>query len=190
VLPDTIPLEPIHFENNTLLDNNLHMVLLNAHNSEVVNNQFEGTGPSERMAGLWFSGENVLVQGNQFWEMEAGIRAAGTDPVDIGFAENASLIDNRFCEVGVPIELQEGSTVSETGTLSCPFPEPELGIVKSVRLSWPGYYDEDFVLEGAPSAEGPWNPLGAEISIENGSHTTYVPAEVSNQFFRLTAPQQ
>jgi hypothetical protein len=182
-----VPLEFIRFENNILRDNNLHMVLAMGHGNEVVNNRFEGTAPSERMAGLWFSGENVLVQGNQFWEMEAGIRAAGTDPVDLGLAENAVLIENRFCEVGVPIELQEGSSVTETGSLICPFPNAVIGIVKAAQLSWPDYYGEDYVLEGGPTRAGPWAKVMADLERVDGVLQATVALSDERQHFRLVA---
>ncbi len=179
------PLQPIRFENNTLWNNNLHMAIFEAQNHEGVNNLFKGTGPSRRMAGLWFSGDNVVVQGNAFEDMEVGIRATGVDPdfgTALGIADNATILNNRFCNVITNIEVQPMATATETGTLMCPFPDPKLMI-----LSWPGI-EAGFSVQSAPAPSGPWTTFDATPVRQNGENRVVVPATGDQRFFRLAKP--
>jgi len=179
------PLDFIRFENNSFRDNNQHLMLIRAINHEILNNHFEGTGPGQRPAGLWFSGENVRVQGNVFRDMEEGIRVGGMDPdwqTILGVATNAMLVDNRFCGVTNSINTQPQATATETGTLMCPFPAPALNI-----LSWPGI-EEGFSVQSAPILNGPWSTLNATPIRQNGQNSVVVPVDSEQQFFRLAKP--
>lgn len=183
-LPQTRPVDFIRFENNTFRDNNQHLMLIRAKSHEIVNNHFEGTGQGERPSGLWFSGENVRVEGNVFRDMEEGMRVGGLDPTygtDLGIATNAMLIDNRFCNVTNTINLQPQATATETGTLTCPFPDPVL------EISWPGI-EEGFSVQSAPAPSGPWSTLDATPSLQDGQNRVVVPADDDQQFFRLAKP--
>jgi hypothetical protein len=148
-------------------------------------NHFKGTGPSSRMAGLWFSGDNVVVEGNTFEDMEAGIRASGNDPdfaTALGIADNATILNNRFCNVTTNIEVQSMATAAETGTLTCPFPDP-----KQVNLSWLGI-EEGFFVKSASTPGGPWRTLNATPVRQDGQNSVVVPAAADQQFFRLAKP--
>jgi len=183
-LPETRPVDFIRFENNTFRDNNQHLMLIRAKSHEIVNNQFEGTGQGERPSGLWFSGENVLVQGNTFSDMEEAIRAGGVDPTygtDLGIATNATLVDNRFCNVTTSINQQPQATVTEQGTLFCPPPDPVL------TISWP-VINEGFSLQSAPAPSGPWTTSEAAVHQQGVKNTVVLPADSDEQFFRLTNP--
>lgn len=99
-------LEPIRFEGNILRNNQLHMSLLRADGSSVVNNSFEGTAPGVRPAGLLFSGDSLLVAANRFSDMPLGVLLFGDDPdfgTYLGLATNANLLGNQFCHVTEPI---------------------------------------------------------------------------------------
>jgi hypothetical protein len=99
-------LQPIRFEGNILRNNQLHMTLLRADGSIVVDNSFEGTAPGLRPTGLMFSGDNVLAAANRFSGMPLGVLLLGDDPdfgTYLGFATNAKLLGNRFCRVTEPI---------------------------------------------------------------------------------------
>ena len=184
-LDQTRPLDFMRFENNTFRDNNQHLMLIRAKGHEIVNNHFEGTGQGERPSGLWFSGENVLVQGNVFRDMEEGIRVGGEDPTygtQLGFATNATLVDNRFCNVTNMVNLQPQATATETGRETCPFAPPVLNI-----LSWPGI-EEGFVVEAAATPNGPWSTLDATPVLQNGQNSVVVEAVTNQQFFRLAKP--
>jgi len=96
-------------------------------------------------------------------------------------------MDNRFSDVTTPVNHQDQATATEEGTLLGPFPEPELNITRAVRLSWPGY-DDGYILESSPSANGPWTPVNATLSAEQGSLVAFVLSEKENRFFRLRKP--
>jgi len=181
---NSAPLDFIRFENNTLRDNNQHLMVIRAINHEILNNHFEGTGLGQRPAGLWFSGENVRVQGNVFRDMEEGIRVGGMDPdwkTILGVATNAMLVDNRFCHVTNSINMQPQATATEQGTLFCPFPDPVL------LLSWP-VIDEGFSVQSGPTPSGPWSTVHTTPTRQNGQNTVVVPAAGDQQFFRLAKP--
>lgn len=183
-------LSPMSFEGNVLRSNQVHFGLVLGHNSTIDNNTFEGTAPGERPTGLWISGENVQATGNLFRDLPVGIEVAGEDPdfgTILGIATNAMLIANRFCNVDTNITLQPLATATETGTLTCPFPEPELDIAKSVLLSWPGI-EEGFVVESAPAPEGPWTGVKAAAFLQDGNHGVSVPTDSDQKYFRLAKP--
>jgi len=185
--PDFYSIPPLRFEGNTLRNNNTHLNLLLGDESEVVRNRFEGTGPGLLAAGVYFSGKNLLVSGNHFDDMPKGIVVKGDDPIyglNGGVATNATLIDNRFCNVGTNTTIQPFATATETGSLECPFPGPVLEIAKSVLLTWPEV-EEGFVVETAPSLAGPWTQVEATYFLQNSNHSVAVPSDNDQQHFRL-----
>jgi hypothetical protein len=182
---NTLALEPMTFEDNVLRSNQVHLASFKADDSVVRNNTFDGNvafigTPPPRLgaaAGLWFSGANVQVMGNQFRDLEQAIRLAGGDP--FGIATNAMLIDNRFCEVTTQVFSEPGATSTEQGTLTCPFPDPVLKI-----LSWPGI-EEGFSVLSAPAPGGPWSTLDVTPLRKDGQNNMTVPVDGEQQFFRL-----
>lgn len=189
-----LPLPPMTFEDNVLRSNQVHLASFDADDSVVRNNTFEANirlcedpGPLtpilEAAAGLWFSGANVQVignqfSGNQFSDLDQGIRLAA-HPGIVGTATNAMLIDNRFCDFGTNIVTEIGASATEQGTLTCPFPDPVLKI-----LSWPGI-EQGFSVQSAPTPSGPWGTLGTKPIRQDGQNRVVVPATGDQQFFRL-----
>jgi hypothetical protein len=185
-------LEPIVIEGNTLRDNQGHLGIaaFAGGGTTVTNNTLVGTAPGERKFGIAMTGENVTITGNRFSQMEEGIRAVGDDPVwgtEYGFADDVQLIDNRFCDVANPINVQPQATATEQGTLLCPFPEPVLDIASAVLLSWPDFED-GYLVESAPTPEGPWTPLDATPFLEAGQIRVAVATTGEQQYFRLRQP--
>ena len=103
----------------------------------------------------------------------------------IGIADDVQLIDNRFCEVANPINLQPQATATEQGTLLCP--EPVLDIASAVLLSWP-VIEEGYVVETAPAPDGPWTLLDATPFLEAGQTRVAVATTGEQQYFRLRQP--
>jgi len=190
-----LALEPMTFEDNVLRENQVHMASFHSDDSVIRNNAFdenlpftsEPPPPLDTAVGLWFSGENVQVTGNQFRDLEQGIRLGGGDPYPFGIPTNATLIDNRFCDVATQVYSEPGASYSEQGTLTCPFPDPVLNIAKSVLLSWPEI-EEGFVVEWAPTPGGPWTNVAATYFLQDGSHAVSVPTDGEQQFYRLVKP--
>lgn len=103
-------LQPVRYEGNVFLDNQVHMALSRADGSMVVNNVFAGTAPGYRPGGLYFSGDNVKVVANRFDSMETGILLFGLDKdfgTYFGIASNAKLVANQFCGVAYPIQTEK-----------------------------------------------------------------------------------
>ncbi len=179
-------LDPIRFENNTLRDNNLHMVLLRADNHEVLNNHFDGTAPSLRSAGLWFTGDSLDISGNSFRDLPVGIRTGGVDPefgTGLGIATNAQLSNNRFRDVITTVETQPQATPTEVGSLLYPFPTPNLTIEDAVLVSWPSYY-ESWSLQYSEDMET-WDVLDLPVMEQAGASMITVPTDDGHEFFRL-----
>jgi hypothetical protein len=187
----TGPIQSLHIEGNTFRDNQLHCVLLVGNDSVIVNNSFAGTAPGPRPGGLYVSGEGVMVANNRFSDMPLGILLFGDDwefgPGGLGIASNAVLNANRFCNVTTNILAQPLTTHTEQGTLTCPFPLPELDVQKAVLLSWPGI-DEGYIVETASDLEGPWSLLGATPFLQQGKNSVCTPMDANRQFFRLAKP--
>lgn len=182
---------PLEIEGNILQNNQMHIALINASGSVIRNNRFQGTAPGIVPLGLSVSGTNVTIANNQFEDMPEGIRLLGNDPIPgfglgdiLGFAVNAQVTSNRFCNVATNINLQSRASATQTGTLQCPFPPPVLQISPAVLLSWPDF-EEGHIVETAPAPSGPWSPSGATPSQQNGQHNTTIPANGEARFFRL-----
>jgi len=188
--PNFVPVGKMRFEGNLFQDNQVDMELLLANQHEVLNNRFERAAPGARPFGLFITGEDILVQGNEFRDMPAGILVKGDDPeVGLlgGVATGAVLKDNRFCEVATPVIVQDQASATETGTLTCPWPVPEVTIDPSVILSWPAYYD-GWVLECSDDMED-WLPAEAMAPTRrDGLMRVPVPADHARKFFRLVDP--
>jgi nitrous oxidase accessory protein NosD len=174
-------------EGNTLRDNQWHIALVKANNSEVRNNRFQGTAPGIRPVGLAVSGTNVTIANNQFENMEEGIRLFGNDPdygTLLGIAVNAQVTSNRFCGVTANITVQPLASAAETGTLLGSFSSNSLAIAPAVLLSWP--VEEDaWTVESAPSVDGPWAASAATLFMQYGRHSIAVPTDNEHRFFRL-----
>ena len=187
-----LPLPPMTFEDNVLRSNQVHLAMFKADNNIVRSNTFEQSIPLcedappedrilEAAAGLWFSGANVQVLGNQFSDLVQGIRLAAQGDF-LGTATDAMLIGNRFCDVATNIVTEIGASATVQGTLFCPFPDPVLNI-----LSWSGI-EEGFSVQSSPTPGGPWTTLNATPLRQNGQNSLVVPADRDQQFFRLAKP--
>jgi parallel beta-helix repeat protein len=183
-------LEPILFEGNTLRDNQMHIVIFRGDGSTITNNTISGTAPGLRPAAILVSGENVTVAGNRFSQMGEGIQVMGDDPewgTLFGIADDVQLIDNRFCDVANPINMQPQATATEQGTLLCPFPEPVLDIASAILLSWPEFED-GYVVETSSAPDGPWTPSDATPFQRNGQSHVAVRTDAGQQYYRLRQP--
>lgn len=187
-------LSSLQIEGNTFRNNQMHVSLTKADGSVIRNNRFQGTAPGIVPLGLSVSGTNVTIANNQFEDMPEGIRLLGNDPIPgfglgdiLGFAVNAQVTSNRFCNVTTNINLQSRASATLTGTLQCPFPPPVLQISPAVLLSWPDF-EEGHIVETAPAPTGPWTSSGAPASRQDGQHTTTIPATGEHRFFRLRKP--
>jgi hypothetical protein len=83
--------------------------------------------------------------------------------------------------------VQPQATATEQGTLMCPFPEPVLDIASAVLLSWPEFED-GYVVETAPTPDGPWSPLNATPFLEAGQTRIAVATTGEHRYFRLRRP--
>jgi len=111
-------LQPVRYEGNVFLDNQVHMGMARGDDSMVVNNDFEGTAPGFRPTGLMLSGEDVKVVANRFDDMDAGIVLFGLDPVFgtlFGIASNATVVANQFCHVDKPVIVEQSATGTQEG---------------------------------------------------------------------------
>ena len=183
-------LELLEIEGNILRDNQVHISLVKADGSTVKNNRFQGSAPGIIPLGLAVSGTNVTVANNQFEDMPEGIRLFGDDPTfgeGVGFALNAEVASNRFCNVTKPVNKQRLATMNESGTLSCPFPAPVLDLAPAVVLSWLAI-DEGYAIQAASSLAGPWSLVNVTPSLRDGKLTATVPVGSEHRFFRLWKP--
>lgn len=146
--------------------------------------------------GLAVSGTNVTIANNQFEDLPEGIRLLGDDPIPgaelgniLGFAINAQVTSNRFSDVTLPINRQPPATAMEQGSVTGtgPFPPPVLDITSAVLLAWPGT-EEGYVVDAAPTLDGPWSPTEATPFVQDGQHRVSVPANSGSRFFRLRKP--
>lgn len=192
VRPEFREVQPLEIEDNTLRDNQIHIGLTKASGSSIRNNRLQGTAPGVLPIGLVVSGTNLTIANNLFEDMPEGIRLLGNDPdfgTILGAALNASVTGNRFSDVALPINRQPLATATEQGTVTMtgPFPPPALGIRPAVLLAWPGI-EEGYVVEAAPTPDGPWSLAGATPFVQDGQHSVSVPAGDGNRFFRLRKP--
>ena len=122
-----LKLYPIRIEGNRFVNNDEHVVLIGANNSEVLNNIFDGTGDSaSRWGALALSGTDIHVRDNNFSRMRAGIVTLGKEALftawpEVPLALNAKVSGNWFCEVAEPVEIRSGAVgtdVVESGDCS------------------------------------------------------------------------
>jgi hypothetical protein len=181
-------LQHLEIEGNTLRDNQIHIVLIKGDNGVVKNNRCQGAALGILPLGLAVSGTNMTIANNQFEDMPEGIRLLGDDPdfgTLLGIAVDAQVTSNRFCNVTTNINLQPLASDTETGTLLCP--TPTLAIANAVMLSWPNYAD-GWTLESALDQQGPWTPLDAAPSVQDGQYVFAVKTAGQRRFFRLRQP--
>ncbi len=180
-------LQHLEIERNILRDNQMHIALIKGDGSVVRNNRLQGTAPGIIPVGLAVTGTNVTIANNQFEDMEEGIRLLGNDPnwgSTLGIALDAQVTSNRFCNVTTHINVEPLATATEATTLTCPFPLPTLGIAPAVLLTWPDD-GETHALESAPDPQGPWSPLNATPTVQDGQVTFAVKTDQGHRFFRL-----
>lgn len=183
-------LHPLVIEGNTLRDNQMHLSLNKADNAIVRNNRILGTAPGFLPVGMVISGTNVLIAHNQLEAMPEGIRLWGHDEVFgdlLGYALDAQVISNRFCNVTIPINQQRPAEASIVGSISCDSVEPVLNIAPAVILSWTAL-DEGYRAQAAASLNGPWTLLGTDPLWREGELTLTVAVTTNTRFFRLWKP--
>jgi nitrous oxidase accessory protein NosD len=181
-------LQPLRFEGNVFRNNQNHMVVMRGDGSVILNNQFEGSAPGARASGLVVSGKDVFVATNRFADVGTGVVVLGNDPdfgTMLGISTNVQLVANRFCDV-TPLVLVEplATGTTEIGSVTCPFSPPLLAIAPAVLLSWPGA-DDDWTVESATNAAGPWTASDATPFKQYGRNGIAVPTEGERRFFRL-----
>lgn len=191
--PPFLPLSPLVIENNTLRDNQLHITLLKADNSVVRNNRIQGTAPGLEPVGILASGENVTIAENQLENTPEGIRLLGKNPLPIafpdfgdglGFAVDARVTGNRFCNVAIPVNVQTSATATVQDTKVDACSSRPLAIESAVLLSWPGD-EEGWTVEWATSLNGPWTASPATVFLQNQRHSVSVPSAAESRFYRL-----
>jgi hypothetical protein len=115
-----VALLPIRYVENVFQDNQIHLASFFATGAQFVENSFEGPGTGPFNIGIVSSGSADRIIANRFRNLTSGVFLVGDDPIfgtTLGIASDASLIANRFCEVGTPIILEPLVTgVQERGT--------------------------------------------------------------------------
>jgi nitrous oxidase accessory protein NosD len=182
-------LQHLEIEGNTLRDNQMHIAFIKGNGSVVRNNRFQGTAPGISPLGLAVSGTNVTIANNQFEDMPEGIRLLGNDPLPglgdiLGFAVNAQVTSNRFCNVTAPVNRQPPATATETGTLTNSCSSPPLVIATAVLVSWSAETNL-WTVEYATNVDGPWAASDATPFTQYGRHSIAVPTDGAYRFFRL-----
>jgi hypothetical protein len=186
-------LSPLRIEGNTFRNNQMHVALTKAGGSVIRNNRFQGSAAGILPLGLSVSGTNVTIANNQFEDMPEGIRLLGEHPLEdplpnlgdiLGFAVNAQVTSNRFCNVATPINRQPPATATETGTSLGACSSPPLTIAPAVLVSWP-LEENGWTVESATNVVGPWMPSAATPFTQLGRHSIAVPTDGAQRFFRL-----
>jgi hypothetical protein len=195
------PLLSVSCESNTFRLNQHHLNCFKGNGARISNNTFEGAGAGFRPTGLMLSGESTLVKGNWFSEIPTGITLLGEDPdygTTLGIARDATLLDNRFCHVTMPVNVQSLAVgITNQGTVLCPLPAPTLTIERrlivpgTVFLSWPKYPDAWlYELEIAPTPQGTWVPVGKSSLEIHDTKSIALETDNSPRFFRLRSRSQ
>jgi hypothetical protein len=63
-------------------------------------------------------------------------------------------------------------------------PPPQLKIERAVQISWPES-GRAFVVESAPTPEGPWQPVTAPVQIKDGENRVSILSDTDHAYFRL-----
>ena len=117
-------MQPVRYEDNTFLNNQVHLTAILADESQFVNNTFKGTGPGLVPIGIGVTGDDILIFKNDFSDMPRGIQLVGGCPEHgtfLGITTNPKVIANRFCGVDQPIVIDPLVTgVKEHATKICP----------------------------------------------------------------------
>ncbi len=111
---------PIQYVGNVFQDNQVHLASFFATGAQFVENVFEGPGAGAFNIGIASSGNADRIIANRFRNLTSGVVLAGDDPIfgtTLGIASDATLLGNRFCEVGTPLLVEPLATgVQERGT--------------------------------------------------------------------------
>ena len=181
-------LQLLWIEGNTFLGNERAIGAVFANGSSFIANSIQGAGGNLKSEGLLVSGGGIEARGNRFETLTTGMIAVGNDPqvgTIYGIASDVDIIGSRFCNVQTPVERQpQTSNISESNSLSCPFLPPPLGVTAAVLLSWPDD-GQTHLLESAPAVNGPWTPVNAAGTTQNGQATFAVKTDGAHQYFRL-----
>lgn len=194
-----VPLQAIRFEGNTFRNNSDHLVLINAPNSEIINNVFEGTGARQpRWGAVAISGSGIRIENNDFSDSPTGIHCFGEDHYWAGWplttiAGNSVLTGNWFSSIPNPLQIQPGVVgLQQQGTRLPPF-HPEFvsitrtdtnqsqGLMLTVR-SWHG---TPIVLETSTHVSD-WLAVATNAAPRPSSEFTRpIPDDTRQQFYRL-----
>jgi nitrous oxidase accessory protein NosD len=96
---------PVRYTHNFFQNNQVGLFTQYGQGSQFVNNTFEGPG-----YGIVTSDSGDQIVNNQFTGSTIGIGLLGLDPdfgTTLGIASDATLIANRFCNVAVPIRVEQ-----------------------------------------------------------------------------------
>jgi nitrous oxidase accessory protein NosD len=160
------PLLSVRYEGNTFSNNDEHLVLVAANDSQIVNNIFHGRGPDQpRWGALAISGTNVLVANNDFSSLDTAILLFGDDHFFSGWpaiptAMSVNLSGNWFCNVAESLRVQSFDTVfQDQGTQLCPF-RPVFQSISSDNgtLKVRAWHGQPITIEAAVGL-GIWTPI-------------------------------
>lgn len=106
---DGVALLPIRYVDNVFQGNQVHLASLFSSGAQFIVNTFEGPGTGPFNIGIASSGSADRITANRFRHLTSGVLLVGDDPVfgtTLGVASDATLVGNRFCEVGTPILIE------------------------------------------------------------------------------------
>lgn len=114
-------------------------------------------------------------------------------PVPGATSESVTLTDRivevRDYTVSVRISNALGGVTTESVRLQVTPADVELGIARAVLLSWPLAGTDGYLVQGAPTASGPWTFLTSRAVIVNGNRREFiVDNPASFGAFRLAKP--
>jgi len=188
------PLLPVRYEGNTFSNNNLHMLIITANESQVINNIFHGSGPGHFSYGLGLSGTNILAANNDFSEMPAGIFLYGAGVLfdsPHGPATNPKLDANWFCGVAEPIHTEPGATGADVhGTALCengPFQPVFQSITKSAGMTVRSWHGQSVVLEASSNLQH-WAPIHTNLMAPSFQYQDPNSAGFTHRFYRALVP--
>jgi hypothetical protein len=84
-------------------------------------------------------------------------------------------------------QFTDGTLPAAQGTFDnykmCSYATPQVAVERTVRLAWPESESRTYGVESAPTAQGPWLPVGSSSC--PGFHQLTLPAVEGMQFFRV-----